>query len=760
MAGAGAGTAPTPQLDGDDAYVGWRRLALGGWGVDVGIGAEAVDAAQGRGIAGALGTAAACLLLGVTLALLAARRMTLPLQWLAEPALQAGRPLPAVRVREVAMLRDALAAAALNDEAARERLQTKADEFETLFASSPIGLAFAQDAQCRVVLHNAAMDKLFGALAAHASGTVQVLHRGHLLERAEQPLQRAASGGESVPLTELEVRLEGQPSTWVLANAVPLRGPTGQSRGAIGAVVDITEAKRAQARLHQADRRLRESQHLIDLAQEAGHVGFFQYQFETDQMMWTPGLAKLFGIEPLHADSPLDEWLRRIDRADRARVEHTLRHLVDVRRERETIEYRVTPPEGGERWLSSRVLLTFDDAGRALQMVGVTVDMTEQQRVERERAALVEREQSARMEAEAANRAKDEFLAMLGHELRNPLSAIASAVEVLNRVDASAELAADARRIIARQTRHLAHMMDDLLDVARVISGKVLLAKSTLNLAQLVTRAVGTLQVTGESRAHEVTLQAEHAWVEGDATRLEQVTTNLLNNALKYTPAGGRIEVGVAHENGQAVLRVKDSGVGIPATLLPRIFDLFVQGERTLERRAGGLGIGLTLVRRLVQLHGGTIEAQSAPGQGSVFTVRLPAVAAPAATRETERDRLPESRRRRVGIVEDNEDALAALRSLLELDGHSVWSASDGLAGLDAVLAQRPDVAVIDIGLPGIDGYELARRSRAAGYAGRMIALSGYGQDRDVQQALKSGFDAHLVKPVDPQALRKALVED
>jgi CheY-like chemotaxis protein len=238
------------------------------------------------------------------------------------------------------------------------------------------------------------------------------------------------------------------------------------------------------------------------------------------------------------------------------------------------------------------------------------------------------------------------------------------------------------------------------------------------------------------------------------------VTTNLLTNALKYTPAGGRIEVGVAHENGQAVLRVKDSGVGIPATLLPRIFDLFVQGERPLERRAGGLGIGLTLVRRLVQLHGGTIEAQSVAGQGSVFTVRLPAVAALAATRETERDRLPESRRRRVGIVEDNEDALAALRSLLELDGHSVWSASDGLAGLDAVLAQRPDVAVIDIGLPGIDGYELAKRSRAAGYAGRMIALSGYGQDRDVQQALKSGFDAHLVKPVDPQALRKALVED
>ena len=255
-------------------------------------------------------------------------------------------------------------------------------------------------------------------------------------------------------------------------------------------------------------------------------------------------------------------------------------------------------------------------------------------------------------------------------------------------------------------------------------------------------------------------MHADDAWIEADATRIEQVTTNLLNNALKYTPAGGRIEVDVGSDAGQAVLRVKDSGVGIAATLLPRIFDLFVQGERTLERRAGGLGIGLTLVRRLVQLHGGTIEAQSAPGQGSLFTVRLPAVAAPSSAHEAERERGPESRRRRVGIVEDNEDALAALRSLLELDGHSVWSESDGLAGLSAVLAQRPDVAVIDIGLPGIDGYELAKRSRAGGYAGRMIALSGYGQDRDVQQALKSGFDAHLVKPVDPTALRRAMADE
>jgi CheY-like chemotaxis protein/two-component sensor histidine kinase len=351
---------------------------------------------------------------------------------------------------------------------------------------------------------------------------------------------------------------------------------------------------------------------------------------------------------------------------------------------------------------------------------------------------------------------------MLGHELRNPLSAIASAVELLNRVDPQAEIAQDAKRIIARQTRHLGHLMDDLLDVARVISGKVMLSRGAVNLGPLARRVADTMQLTGDARSHTLTLaQAQDVWIDADSTRIEQVTSNLLTNAVKYTPAGGAIELRVTAEENQAVLRVKDSGVGIAPGLLPHIFDLFVQGERTLDRRVGGLGIGLTLVRRLVQLHGGTIEARSTPGQGSEFTVRLPAIEPPLlAPREREAGGVPDSRRRKVGIVEDNDDALAALRSLLELDGHTVWSESDGVAGLAAVVERRPDVAVIDIGLPGLDGFELAKRSRAAGYAGRMIALSGYGQDRDIQRALQSGFDAHLVKPVNPEALRRMLAEE
>ncbi len=756
MANRSFGLLPIEDVDGGRAYAAWQPVPNAEWNVLSGVPAGPVDAANRRAIVVAAVTAGSFLLLGLALALFVARRVTGPLQQLARKG--TSQPFERIQVREIALLRDALVSAAQQDELARHRLQTKADEFETLFNASPIGLAFAQDPQCRTVLHNAAMDEILGLSSSHWSGAVRVLHQGRPLERSEQPLQRAASTGEAVAAMELEIVIDDRPPTHVLANAVPLRDAHGRPRGAIGAVVDITERKRAEARLLSADQRLRESQHLVDLAQEAGHVGFFHYQFEHDTFAWTPGLAKLFGLEMRQAESALNDWIERIDPGDRARIERALRAMISAAEPKRTLEFRVTTPDGNSRWLSSRVLMSYaEDDNRPLQIIGVTVDMTEQKNAERERAALIEREQSARLDAEAANRAKDEFMAMLGHELRNPLSAIASAVEVLNRVDAAAEIAVNARNIIARQTRHLAHMMDDLLDMARIISGKVLLSRHNLNLAALVQRAVATVEVTGEAQRHELKLQLQEVWVDADSTRIEQVVNNLLTNALKYTPAGGRIEVEVSSDGARAKLQVRDTGVGIPPTLLPRIFDLFVQGERTLDRRAGGLGIGLTLVRRLVELHGGTISADSSPA-GSTFTVQLPAVQAPDHAHE--RAGVPDSRRRRIAVIEDNEDALTALCSLLELDGHSVCTATDGPSGLATLLDSRPDIAVVDIGLPGLTGFEVARRSRAAGYAGRMIALSGYGQGRDVEQALTSGFDAHLMKPVDPDQLRRMLADE
>ena len=265
---------------------------------------------------------------------------------------------------------------------------------------------------------------------------------------------------------------------------------------------------------------------------------------------------------------------------------------------------------------------------------------------------------------------------------------------------------------------------------------------------------------------HTLVTDLREVWVEADVTRIEQVVSNLLGNAAKYTPPGGRIEVVLRGETapvggngapGEAVLEVRDNGIGIAAELLPRVFDLFVQGERSLDRRAGGLGVGLTLVRRLVELHGGTVGVQSSAA-GSTFVVRLPAQPTPIPS--VAPTALPESRRRRITVIEDNQDALNALRSILELDGHTVSSATDGVSGLAALLKLRPDIAIVDIGLPGLTGLEVALRSRAAGYPGRMFAISGYGQESDVRQALKCGFDAHLVKPIDAAELRRLIAEN
>jgi signal transduction histidine kinase len=740
-------------FDSRTVYAAWHVVPIAGWQVRVALPAAPIDAAHRNTVITALTISGACLLLGLLLAAAAASRVTRPLQQLATrgPAGLAGR----VPVREVALLRDALVRARAQDAAARDSLEAKAQEFETMFNSSPIGMAFAQDPGCSVIWHNTAMNGLIGPRGSHQAGTVRVLHEGRELAPGQQPLQRAAALGGTVTSMELEIAIDGRPSTFVIANAVPLHDASGRPRGAISALVDFTQRKMMEERLLAADQQLREGQRLMELAQEAGHVGFFDYQFGTDRLAWTPGQCRLFGIDAL-TEGGLRQWYDRIDAADRDRVEREFWTACALRREKETLEYCVVRPDGSSRWLSSRITLRYDSEGRAAQMVGVTVDMTAQKQAERERAQLTERAHAARLEAEAASRAKDEFLTMLSHELRNPLGAISAATDVMDAAAPGSPNAIDARAIIGRQTRNLAHMMNDLLDVGRVIAGKIMLAHQSVNLAAVVQRVNETLAITGESRDHPIGLELADTWVDGDAVRLEQVVTNLLTNAIKYTPRGSPIQVSVRRDGDTAVLGVQDHGSGIPPVLLPRIFDLFVQGDRPLHRPAGGLGIGLTLVRRLVELHGGTVVAESS-SLGSRFTVRLRAVTAPALQ---DGGALAPSRRRQVLVIEDNDDVLAALRSKLELDGHSVSTAVDGIEGLTRLLKLRPEVSIVDIGLPGLTGFELARHARAAGYAGRMIAMSGYGAERDAHAALVAGFDAYLVKPVDPTQLRASLSAD
>jgi two-component system, sensor histidine kinase len=368
---------------------------------------------------------------------------------------------------------------------------------------------------------------------------------------------------------------------------------------------------------------------------------------------------------------------------------------------------------------------------------------------------------SNRDRAELVSRTKDEFLAMLAHELRNPLGAISNAVRVLELTHAEGEPAARAHEVIARQVGLISRLVDDLLDVERVVFGKIRLNRNPLDLAEAVRRAVATF--TGEALLHRnIDVSTEPVWVDGDAVRLEQVLTNILANAVKYTPPDGGIRVELRADGSDAVLTVEDTGFGISPSLLPFIFDMYVQADRTIAHAQGGLGIGLTVVRRLVELHGGTVVASSdGEGHGSRFTLRLRQI--PSAKASSDISFRPERRAkpRRVLLIEDRGDAREMLRMALQLAGHLVYDAEDGIRGLELLNVVRPDVGIIDISLPMMDGYQVARRIREEpnGRDMLLLALTACGTSADANCSPEHGFDFHLVKPVDPEHLARLLGE-
>jgi signal transduction histidine kinase/ActR/RegA family two-component response regulator len=385
--------------------------------------------------------------------------------------------------------------------------------------------------------------------------------------------------------------------------------------------------------------------------------------------------------------------------------------------------------------------------------------------------------QSGRDRAEQQNQAKDEFMAMLAHELRNPLSAITAAVQVLEAAKGREGAAARARFIIGRQARHLSRLVDDLLDVGRVVTGKIALDRQALDFCDLVRRAAAVF--TERESEHRIAVNLAPCWINGDAVRIEQIVANIIGNAVKYTPVGGKVTISLGVEGSDSVLRVQDDGFGITPELLPQIFDLFVQGERTLDRSQGGLGIGLTLVRRLVELHDGTVTVHSeGVNRGSLFTVRLPSTPAVGASSGASDATRARAGHRRVLIIEDNRDAREMFRMMLELDGHTVIEAEEGCAGLQLLRSEAPDVAFIDVGLPGLDGYEIARRFRAEGARLSegassdglrgleackrvlLVALTGYGTPDALERSRRAGFDHHLIKPVNPEALNRLLAAE
>lgn len=358
-----------------------------------------------------------------------------------------------------------------------------------------------------------------------------------------------------------------------------------------------------------------------------------------------------------------------------------------------------------------------------------------------------------------SDRRKDEFLAMLAHELRNPLAPIRTSIDLLPRLIASGDSRASSiLGVVDRQVMQLTRLVDDLLDVSRITQGRIEIRRATVELSSIVSQALESVQSLVNEKGHKVVYAVESGiYVEGDSMRLVQCVSNVLMNAAKYTDNGGTISVKLAGDDKRATLSVADSGIGIPEELLPRIFELFVQDARSLDRSQGGLGIGLSVVRRLIEMHGGQVSAASpGEGKGATFEITLPRAPAPASAEGAEVPDMPGAALR-VLVVDDNQDAADSLAMLLSLEGHTVKAVYDPREALELTATFAPHLVLLDIGLPGMDGYEVARRLRSAGLRAHLVALTGYGQREDIAHARAAGFHGHLVKPVDMDSLKDAL---
>jgi PAS domain S-box-containing protein len=501
-------------------------------------------------------------------------------------------------------------------------------------------------------------------------------------------------------------------------------------------------------------RRLDETRAQLAAIVDSSEDGIIGLNLQGCITSWNESATRIFGVsaadalgQPVTIIVPPEAQMLESEAADRFERGEAIRQF-------ETVGLR---KDGGRIDISLTISPIRGNDGCVIGASRIARDITGEKRARREREALLYAQRQAREAAEADSRAKDEFLAMLSHELRNPLHAMILALRLFEDEQVSRDTAARTRGVISRQAEHLTRLVDDLLDVARVTSGRIVLIKNPTNLQDCVLECVTAFRETRQLERHMVETHTEPLWVNADRDRMVQIVTNLLSNALKYTPAGGKIAISVHAEDGKAVMSVKDDGIGIDASLVPHIFDLFVRGQVGLERAPGGLGVGLTLVKRLVELHGGRIEARSdGPGKGSDFVICFSRIPPPLELQPTRAlGSLAAGMRRRILLIEDNSDVRESLRNLLELWHHEVYEAADGRAGIDAVLKLRPDVALIDIGLPALDGYEVARRLRASIDSTHtvLIALTGYARGDDRQRATDAGFDGYLTKPVEPKRL-------
>ena len=561
--------------------------------------------------------------------------------------------------------------------------------------------------------------------------------------QSAQAAVEAAAAGRQGKFVGFFRTVCGEAKWWDVAIS-PILDANGKPARLLAVSRDVTDRMQVEQTLRQNEERFRA---LFQL----GPLAMYSCDAEGTVQEYNDVAAQLWGRAPRRGDTN-EKFCGslKLHLADGTLLPHAQSPVAAVLKGEivaaHDLEAIVERPDGSRVTVIANVVPIKNANGEITGAISCLYDITERSRLER-----MTREQAATLAN--LDRRKDEFLAMLSHELRNPLAPITNALMILQLHKDEHPIQQQARTIIERQVGNLKHLIDDLLEVSRISTGRVQLRLERIAMRGVVDRAVETANALMAQRRHVLmlSLPAQALWLHADAARLEQVVVNLLTNAAKYTDEGGRLWLSVEQEGDMAVLRVRDTGIGIAAELLPRIFELFTQAERSLDRSQGGLGIGLCLVKRLVELHGGSVEVASVLGQGSEFVVRLPLMLAPMAPPPLPLapTALPSATSRRVLVVDDNVDAADTLAMLLKVSGHEVRMAYDGPAAVEAALEFRPDMMVIDIGLPGFSGLEVARRIRKLAGLERtvLVAMTGYGQATDRAHSLEAGFDHHLVKP-------------
>jgi PAS domain S-box-containing protein len=523
---------------------------------------------------------------------------------------------------------------------------------------------------------------------------------------------------------------------WVAAKGRGLFDDAGRCVRANGTAMDITSRKTAEL--------------AMEVALEASRTGTFHWNIQDNRLTWDDALDRLFGLRPGEAVRSLDQFIALVHPDDRAEVIRRCERCRDEGADFD-MEFRVVYPDGSLHWLYDRGRTFLDPMGRAKTMTGACVDITD---YVRSREAL-----------KLADRQKDDFLATLAHELRNPLAPLRTGLHLLrNFKDGLPGQAGQVLGIMQRQLDHMVRLVDDLLDVARIQQGKILLRKDPLSLHAVLEQALEGVQALLDAQGHEVVWDGVDPAliVMGDPTRLVQVVGNLLNNAAKYTPRGGRVMLrgDEAAEPGMLLIEVADTGIGIPSDMLEHVFDRFTQVQQHLDRAQGGLGVGLSVVKGLVEMHGGRVVAESAgPDAGSLFRVWLPRADLPKPVEAAPPASPAAIERRRVLVVDDNRDAAETMAMVLEMSGHEVLLAHDGLTAVEMVRQHDPAVVFLDIGMPGMNGYETAVLLRAlpGAQARMLVALTGWGSEADQARSLAAGFDLHLTKPVDIDKVQQLL---